>query len=265
MALALYFHPFSSFCQKVLIALYENDTPSSRTSSISATRPRAPAFQRSGRSASFPSCAIRAGSHAARVEHHHRVPGAALPGPAKLVPKDPELGRQVRLWDRFFDLHVDVTDAEVVTRCVRPGRATRSAWSRRRRSFARPTPDRRAGCGQSWAVGDAFSMADCAAAPSLYYANLALRSGRGRSRALPGASARRARPSRGPSRKPGRTATYFPLAPRAGALGDAHGVLDSGDGVARHCGHGGRRLPPGGASSRRRQPRPRRASGTNPP
>ena len=30
MSLKLYFHPLSSFCQKVLIALYENDTPFER-------------------------------------------------------------------------------------------------------------------------------------------------------------------------------------------------------------------------------------------
>ncbi len=82
--------------------------------------------------------------------------------------------------DRFFDLHVNVPMQKIVTDRLRPpaqrdplgvaqARALlETALGMAEREMA-PRPDKP---NKSWAMGDAFSMADCAAAPALYYANL---------------------------------------------------------------------------------------------
>jgi glutathione S-transferase len=182
MALALYFHPFSSFCQKVLIALYENDVPfephvvdlgdEAASAAFRALWPigQFPVLRDLGRDLTLPESSIIIEYLAER-----------FPGGTELVPKDPELALQVRLWDRFFDLHVGVPMQKVVTDRVRPAGkgdpfGVEQAKVKLRTAYRLIEAQV---SGQSWAVGDAFSMADCAAAPSLYYANLALPFGQG--------------------------------------------------------------------------------------
>ncbi len=96
------------------------------------------------------------------------------PGRSQLVPADPDLARQTRLRDRFYDLYVQEPMQKVVTDRLRPAGAKdpfgveqarallRTAYGMIEQDMAR----------QTWAMGDAFSMADCAAAPALFYANL---------------------------------------------------------------------------------------------
>ena len=96
------------------------------------------------------------------------------PGKTQLVPADAELARQVRLHDRFYDLYVNVPMQKVVTDKLRPSgkndpygvEAARTllhtACSMVEQDMATKT----------WATGDAFTMADCAAAPALFYANM---------------------------------------------------------------------------------------------
>jgi glutathione S-transferase len=175
MALALYMHPLSSFCWKALIALYENEAEFSPiVVDLGDPQSRA-AFLAVWPIGKFP--VLRDGTQIIPestliIEHlalHH-------PGPAQLVPADPDVALQVRLRDRFYDLHVHVHMQKVVGDRIRPAdkkdphgvehaRASlATAYGMIEREMANKT----------WAIGDAFTMADCAAAPALYYANKVL-------------------------------------------------------------------------------------------
>jgi glutathione S-transferase len=146
MTLKLYAHPFSAYCQKVLIALYENATPfefrmlapegGEAAAELEALWPlkRFPVLVDAGRTVLEASII---------VEHlglHH-------PGPVRLVPEDPRAALPVRMMDRVFDNYVATPMQKIVFDSIR------------------------AEADRDWAAGGAFSLADCAAAPSLFYAD----------------------------------------------------------------------------------------------
>ena len=174
MSLTLYFHPLSSFCQKVLTALYENNTPFtpqlvdlgdevSRTTFLELWPiGKFPVLRDGTRGRTIPESTIII----EYLAQHH-------PGPTALVPADAELALQTRQWDRFYDLSVDVPMQKIVTDRLRPP-AQRDTIG-----VARATAELRTACAivdremaaKTWAIGEPFTMADCAAAPALYYAN----------------------------------------------------------------------------------------------
>jgi glutathione S-transferase len=173
MSLKLYFHPLSSFCQKALVALYENDTPF------------APEIVDLGSEAAFaeykkiwPIGKIPVLRDEAR---DRTIPEATIiieylsehfPGKTELVPADADLAWQTRLRDRFFDLYVNVPMQKIVTDKLRPegndSFGVKQARALLATALGMLDRDMEA---KTWAMGDAFSMADCAAAPSLFYAN----------------------------------------------------------------------------------------------
>lgn len=174
MSLTLYFHPLSSFCHKVLIALYETGTP---------FEPRIVDLM--GNAAEFRKIWPIGKIPVLRDEAEDRtIPETSIiieylaqhfPGGTRLIPADPDRARQVRLRDRFYDLYVNVPMQKIVTDRLRPegqndpygvkeARALlRTAYGMIQQDMARNT----------WAMGDDFTMADCAAAPALFYANMA--------------------------------------------------------------------------------------------
>jgi glutathione S-transferase len=173
MTLTLYFHPLSSFCQKVLVALYEKGTPFERrivdlgeeTSRESFLKVwpigKFPVLRDDGRGQTI-------AESTTIIEYLDRHYG----GPVRLVPDDPDLAIEARRWDRFFDLHVNVPMQKIVTDRIRPeGKGDPFGVELARGQL-------RAACdiveaqvaGKTWAVGEAFTMADCAAAPALFYA-----------------------------------------------------------------------------------------------
>src|SRR5690349_19191963 len=103
MSLMLYAHPFSSYCQKVLIALYENDTPfeyralghEQSDAELAALWPmkKFPVLVDDGRTIMEASIIIE------HLGLHH-------PGKVRLIPEDPREALDVRLMDRFFDNYV---------------------------------------------------------------------------------------------------------------------------------------------------------------
>ena len=116
MSLTLYYHPLSSFCQKALIALYENDTPFKAHLVDLADAAERKAFLELWPIGKFP------------VLHNEKddrtIPESNIiieylaqhyPGSSKLVPADAELARRTRLSDRFHDLYVNVRN-ELETR-----------------------------------------------------------------------------------------------------------------------------------------------------
>jgi len=95
------------------------------------------------------------------------------PAAAKLIPADRDLALRVRLSDRFYDLYVHEKMQKIVGDRIRPaGEKDPSGVARARTELeiALSLVDRDMGEG-GWATGLTFTMADCAAAPALYYAN----------------------------------------------------------------------------------------------
>jgi glutathione S-transferase len=96
------------------------------------------------------------------------------PGRTPLVSADADLARQTRLRDRFYDLHVNVPMQKIVTDRLRPAGhhdpyGVEQATALLETAYGMVETDM---AGKTWAMGDAFTMADCAAGPAMYYANL---------------------------------------------------------------------------------------------
>jgi glutathione S-transferase len=174
MTLRLCFHPLSSFCQKVLIALYENDTPFQQHIVDLAEESSRAEFLEVWPIGKFP---------VLRDEAKDRtIPESSIiieylaqhyPGRTQLVPADADLAHETRMRDRFYDLYVNVPMQKIVTDRLRPpGRNDPHGVDDAKRLLgtALTIVDDEMSA-RTWAVGDAFTMADCAAAPALFYAN----------------------------------------------------------------------------------------------
>ncbi|TIT23783.1 MAG: glutathione S-transferase family protein [Mesorhizobium sp.] len=174
MSLTMHLHPLASFCWKPLIALYENNTPfTSVVVDLGDEQSRAaflklwplgkmPVLRDEALDRTVPESTIV-------IEYLN----AYYPGPVELIPADLDLARQARLADRFYDFYVQEPMQKIVGDRLRPEGKTdpfgvEQARAQLRSSYAiieRDMPSR------TWAVGASFTMADCAAAPALFYAN----------------------------------------------------------------------------------------------
>ena len=167
-----YGHPFSSYCQKALIALYENDL-------------------------AFEFRLLAPGNDAINAEHEALWPLKRMPvlrdgdrtvveasiiieyldlyhaRAFRLVPEDPKAALEVRMLDRFFDNYVMTPMQRIVFDCLRNPADRDPAGvrdARRLLETAYRWLDTRM-AGRTWVAGSQFSLADCAAAPSLFYAD----------------------------------------------------------------------------------------------
>jgi glutathione S-transferase len=168
----LHYHPLSSYCHKVLIALDELGVqvdkqllnlgdPEARAAYLALwPTGKMPLLVDQGRPVPETSIMIE------YLQRHHASPGRTL------IPQDPDAALDVRLWDRLFDLYV-MTPMQACTADLLRPEADRDALgvaqARERLSSAYTFIDRQLE-GRTWACGDTFSMADCAAAPALFYA-----------------------------------------------------------------------------------------------
>jgi glutathione S-transferase len=170
MSLALYAHPFSSYCQKVLVALYESGTSFEyRKLESAATMAelkkrwplgKFPLLVDDGRSVIEATCIIE------HLDLHH-------PGSRRLIPADAAAALEVRFLDRFFDNYLATPQQKIVFDMLRPVDRRDSYGveeARRTLDTAYAWLDRHM-AGREWAAGDAFTLADCAAAPFLFYAD----------------------------------------------------------------------------------------------
>ncbi|MFT4435785.1 glutathione S-transferase family protein [Caballeronia sp. 15715] len=172
MTLKLYAHPFSSYCQKVLVALYENGTPF-EWRALSQENPLAmeelTALWPMKR---FPVLvdADRAVVEASIIIEHL---GLYHPGPVQLLPEDARGALEVRSMDRFFDNYISTPLQKIAGDSLRP----QTERDPRGVADARAMLETAYGwldgvmAGREWAAGDRFSMADCGAAPFLFYAD----------------------------------------------------------------------------------------------
>ena len=171
MSLSLYAHPFSSYCQKVLTALYENATPHTfrmldgsgdAGHEFAARWPikRMPVLVDGDRTVVEASIIIE------HLGLHH-------PGPVRLIPQDPDAALDVRFMDRFFDNYVMTPMQRIVADHIRPidQRDARTvSEAKALLDTAYQWLDERM-ADREWACEAGFSLADCAAAPALFYAD----------------------------------------------------------------------------------------------
>ncbi|MFZ3005255.1 MAG: glutathione S-transferase family protein [Phenylobacterium sp.] len=170
MSLTLYSHPFSSYCQKVLTALWENETPFSyRHLEEPGAGDELAALWPVGRFPVLVDDGVTVAESSIIIEHlalHH-------PGPVRLLPDDRAAALEVRFMDRFFDQYIMSAMQKPVLESLRTegGRQEEvMAEAVQALGIAYAWLEQRLQ-GRAWAAGDSFSMADCAAAPSLFYAD----------------------------------------------------------------------------------------------
>lgn len=176
MTLTLHYHPLSSFCWKALIALYETGAPfTPHIVHLNEPAARAaflklwpmgkfPVLEDSARGLVIPESSIVI----EYLAQHY-------PGESALLAADPELARRTRLRDRFLDLYVHQPMQAFVADLLRPeGQRDRLGIERARATMETAYDMLEAELGEDgWAMGETFTMADCAAAPALYYGNVA--------------------------------------------------------------------------------------------
>jgi len=177
MSLTLHFHPLSSFCQKAVIALYENDTP---------FEPRVVNLMDAGERAALRKLWPIGKFPVLRDEARDRtIPESSIiieylaqhyPGKSELVPADEDLARRTRLSDRFFDLYMNVQVGKIVTDRLRPAGQNDAQGVADAKAMLKTALDMTEAdmAGKTWAMGEAFTMADFAAAPAPFYANIVM-------------------------------------------------------------------------------------------
>ena len=175
--LRLYYHPFASFCQKALIALYENGVahekqlinlqdPGERAV-LEAVWPmtKFPVLVDEARSVTLPESSIII----EYLQLHY-------PGPVRLIPDEADAAIRVRLLDRVFDEYIALSLTRIVVDSFRPeGQKDAIGVAQARETIGRAYGIVEQSLTEAgWAAGETFSLADCAAAPALFYANTAV-------------------------------------------------------------------------------------------
>ena len=169
MALTLYYHPLASYCHKVLIALYENGVDFEKRlvdlgnaedrATLQALWPLAkfPVLHDAARDRNVPESTVIIDY----LDHY-------FPTAHPLIPADWEAAQAVRLWDRILDNHLHDTMQDIVWDRIigaqgdmgRARASIQTMYTLLDRQLAQ----------HHWVAGDAFSLADCAAAPALFFA-----------------------------------------------------------------------------------------------
>lgn len=171
MMLTLYAHPFASYCWKVLIALYENATPFTFHLIDLGDAASAAELERLWPFKKFPVLVdgeqpvIESTIIIEYLDLHH-------PGRARMIPADVAAALDVRFVDRFFDNYVQTPVQAIVSDALRGDQRDATAVARARATLDRAYAwlERRME-NREWVAGDDFGLADCSAAPALFYAD----------------------------------------------------------------------------------------------
>jgi glutathione S-transferase len=174
MSLKLHFHPLASYCHKVLIALYENDTPFTPNKVDLANEGERAALLKMWPIGKFP--VLRDETRCQTVPESTIIIeylDRHYPGATRFIPADVDRAWQTRLSDRFYDHYVHEPMQKIVGDRLRPEtkkdrHGVEEARARLRTSYGMIEEEMAT---QNWATGGEFSLADCAAAPSLFFAN----------------------------------------------------------------------------------------------
>jgi glutathione S-transferase len=158
----LYGHPFSSYTWKALIPFYETGTPFDFR--VMENPDNAAALATVWPLGKFP---VLVDDGEAIIESSIIVEHVA----PHLIPADRDAAREVRMLDRIFDHHVMDVATRVVLAAIKGGDVEAA------RTEAATALDKVYGWldkrldGRTWAAGEEFTLADCAGAPSLFYAD----------------------------------------------------------------------------------------------
>ena len=170
MPLTLYAHPFASYCWKTLIALYENGTPFTyRVIEDAAGWAELESLWPIKKFPLLRDGDVMVVESSIIIEHlmlHH-------PGPARLIPEDPDAALKVRFLDRFFDNYIMTPMQTLVADRMRiEGEHDVKGVSDARNllDVAYGWLDQHLAL-HAWATGSQFTLADCAAAPALFYSD----------------------------------------------------------------------------------------------
>jgi glutathione S-transferase len=175
MSLTLHFHPLASYCWKALIALYENDTPFTPNQVDLGNPAERAALVKLWGIGKFPVLRDDA--------RNETVPESSIineyldsnyGGRTRFIPDDAGRALQTRLRDRFYDLYVHLPMQKIMLDRLRPADkkdplGVEEAKAQLRTSYAMIEQQMANG---GWAMGENFSLADCAAAPPLFYGNM---------------------------------------------------------------------------------------------
>lgn len=176
MTLKLYYHPLSSYCHKALIALYENEIPFEPIVVDLGNEASSAPMRALWPVGKFPVLKDEARGHAIAessviidyLDTHYAT--------KRMIPEHADAAWKARMWDRFFDLYVMEKQGKLVEDNLRPEGArdplgvtkAKEALAKSYAIFEDQLGDK------AWATGDEFGLADCAAAPALFYARLAV-------------------------------------------------------------------------------------------
>src|SRR5262249_53589157 len=146
---------------------------SSRSSSIWATRHRARPSVPSGPWPRCRCCATRRAIARWRNRRSSSNSWTRNGGPTRFLPADADRAWQTRMWDRFYDHYVQEPMQKIVADRLRPEGKTDAygvelAKGQLRQAYGVTEREMES---KTWAIGDDFTLADCAAAPALFYAN----------------------------------------------------------------------------------------------
>lgn len=167
MTLALYEHPLSSYAQKAKTGFYEKGVPF-ESKLLDGSDPVAREFAALSPLGKFPilTDGDRVVFESTTIIEYLEV---RFPDTPRLIPADPVTAVEARMWDRFFDNYLQTPFQRIVGKAI--GREVcDDAKLRGQLDTAYAMLDGHM-AGREWAAGDAFSIADCSAAPALLYAD----------------------------------------------------------------------------------------------
>lgn len=170
MTIKLHYHPFSSYCQKALIAFYETGTPFEGVFVSLGDEASHSAFLKVWPIGKFPVIEQPGGRVLPESSSIIEYVAQRSPG-SQLIPDDADLALQARTWDRIFDNYVSTPMQTIVAAAFRPvsERDVEDAKALLATAYGLIEPQV---ADRTWAVGEVFTLADCAAAPALFYASV---------------------------------------------------------------------------------------------
>ncbi|ATE63545.1 glutathione S-transferase family protein [Rhizorhabdus dicambivorans] len=168
MTLILYSHPLSSYCHKAKAACYEKGVAFEERI-LDGSEPAMGEWAALWPIGKFP-IAVHDGRMVFEATGIIEYVEARFPDTPRLIPADPLVAAEVRMWDRFFDNYVATPQQRLVNIALGREHDDGGAPWRAALDTAYALLDDRMR-GREWVAGDGFSMADCSAAPQLLYAD----------------------------------------------------------------------------------------------